>query len=203
MKKFVSESLNEWLNEQKEEAPTYGCVMLDTNMKDWKDVHIGGIDPGDVFVKPLDQSFGLEENPHMTVIYGIHEDSVDPEQIMSVIEENMEDVTVEISKISIFENGEYDVVKYDIPVTEQLLAYRKMFENNFENTQSFPDYHPHMTIAYVKPGMGKKYVSDLDEPFEVTFNKGVYSFHEKDEDGNIEIIRKEYVFKDDEEEFVL
>ena len=198
------QSFKSWLLEQEEkEAPTYGCVMLDTNMRDWEDIHISGIDPNDVFIKPLDQSFGLEENPHMTVIYGIHENEVDPEVIMEVIKENMEDVTVMISKISNFESEEYDVVKYDIPVTEQIAHYRKMFENNFENTQSFTEYHPHMTIAYVKPGTGKKYVSDLDQPFEVTFNKGVYSWHEKDDDGNVELKRKEHVFKDDEEEFVL
>ena len=200
MKKIVNESLNEWLNEQKErEEPTYGCVMLDSNMKEWDSIHLGGIDPKDVYKKPLDDSYGLEDNPHVTILYGIHEDDVTPEQMINVIEESMEEVIVMISEISIFEKEEYDVVKYDIPVTKQLLGYRKMFVNNFENTQSFP-FHPHMTIAYVKPGMGKKYVSNLDEPFEITFNKGVYSWHEKGEDGNVKMKRKEYIFKDKEDE---
>ena len=78
-----------------------------------------------------------------------------------------------------------------------------MFEDNFENTQTFPEYHPHMTLAYVKPGTGKKYVSNLDEPFEVTFTKGVYSWHEKDEDGEIIKKKKEYVFNTDDEEYKL
>ena len=194
MKKFIS--IKEWLNEQKkEEEKTYGCVMLHTEIRDWEEIHTGGIDPKDVYIKPEDDSYGLEQEPHITVIYGLHEDEIDPEIIEEVIKENMEDVTVMISKISIFENEEFDVVKYDIPVTKQLLKYRKMFEDNFENTQKFPEYHPHMTLAYVRPQQGKKYVSNLDEQFEVTFTKAVYSYHENGENKT-----KEYVFntpKDD------
>ena len=37
-----------------------------------------------------------------------------------------------------------------------------------------------MTIAYVKPGLGKKYKKILNEPFEVTFTKGIYSYHNQD-----------------------
>ena len=202
MKNFIS--ILEWVNEEERREKTFGAVMIDANMRDWEDIHTGGIDPDDVYVKPYDNSFGLEENPHITILYGIHEDEVDPDVIMSIIEENMEDVNVMISKISIFEMEEYDVVKYDIPLTKQILKYRKMFEDNFENTQDFSEYHPHMTIAYVKKNTGKKYESDLNEPFEVTFTKGVYSFHEENNEGEIETVRKEHVFNTpDEDEYVL
>jgi hypothetical protein len=30
-------------------------------------------------------------------------------------------------------------------------------------TSNFPDYHPHMTIAYLKPGTGKRYAKMLKE----------------------------------------
>ena len=194
IKEMKFTSIREWLNEQKEE-PTYGCIMMDaTKLSDWEERHLAGIDPKDVYIKPYDESFGLENNPHVTILYGIHEDEIDPEVIMETIEKDMDEVTVTITNISIFEVGEYDVVKYEVPVTEQLLKYRKLFEDNFPNTQTFPEYKPHVTIAYVKPGEGKKYVSKLDEPFEVTFNKGVYSWHE---DG--ETIKREYVFKKPED----
>lgn len=188
------QSLNEWLNEQKDEK-TYGCVMMDADMKDWEDNHISGIDPKDVYRKPYDDSFGLEDNPHVTVLYGIHEDEIDPEVIYDVIQNEMEPVTVTVDNISIFPGDEYDVVKYDIPVTDQLKQYREKFEKRYPNTQTFPEYHPHMTLAYVKPGEGQKYVKKLDEPFDVTFNKGVYSWHQ---DG--EKLRKQYVFPKPEEE---
>jgi len=187
-------TINEWEKEKSEE-PTYGCVMLDAKIPRWKEDHMEGIDPKDVYIKPYDDSHGLEDNPHVTVIYGIHEDEIAPEVIMDVIEREMEPVTVTITNISIFNNDEYDVVKYDVPVTEQLKKYRDLFERDFPNTQTYPEYHPHITLAYVKPGEGKKYVSELDEPFEVTFSKGVYSFH--DEEG--ETVRKQYVFPTDED----
>ena len=97
------QSFKSWLLEQEEkEAPTYGCVMLNTNMRDWEDIHTGGIDPNDVYIKPYDNTFGLEENPHMTIIFGIDEDEVDADVIMSVIKENMDDVEVKISKTPLF-----------------------------------------------------------------------------------------------------
>ncbi|HUT79860.1 MAG TPA: 2'-5' RNA ligase family protein [Candidatus Bathyarchaeia archaeon] len=192
MENFIS--LNEWLNEQKSE-PTYGCVMMDAKIPDWNDKHAAGIDPKDVYIKPYDESYGIEDNPHVTVIYGIHEDEIDPEIIHDVIQNEMKPVTVTIDNISMFPGEEYEVVKYDVPVTDQLKKYRERFEKNFPNTQKFPEYHPHMTLAYVKPGQGQKYVKQLEEPFEVTFDKGVYSFH--DDEG--ESVRKQHVFPKEDE----
>lgn len=194
-------SLENWINENSEvksakareidddiKEPSYGCVMMESKIKEWEDLHLSGIEEDDLYEVPNDDSYGLEETPHVTIIYGIHEDEVDPEVIAEVIEKNMEPTTVIIDEIGIFEGEEYDVVKYNVPLTEQLQKYRDIFLK-FPNTQTFPDYHPHMTIAYVKPGLGKKYAGKVD-PFEVTFTKGVYSWHEIDEDGEEERERK-------------
>ena len=188
------QSINEWLNEQKNDK-TYGCVMMDADMKDWEDNHISGIDPKDVYHKPYDDSYGLEDNPHVTVLYGIHEDEIDPEVIYDVIQNEMGPLTLNVDEIGTFEGDEYDVVKYNLPVTDELKSYREKFEKRYPNTQTFPEYHPHMTLAYVKPGCGKKYAKKLDEPFEVNFNKGVYSWHQ---DG--EQLRKQHVFPKPEDE---
>lgn len=193
------QSINEWLNEQKEDEKTYGCVMLEAKVPDWEEMHIGGIDPKDVYTKPYDDSFGLEKTPHVTVIYGIHEDEIDPEIIFDVIQKKMEPLTVTIDKIGIFETDDYDVVKYDVPVVKKLKKFRNLFLKSFPNTQTFPEYHPHVTLAYVKPGEGKKYVKKLEEPFEITFDKGVYSFHEKNKDGEIETVKKQHVFPEKDE----
>lgn len=193
MEKFIS--LNEWLNEQQEE-PKYGCVMMDANkIPDWEEKHIAGIDPNDVYIKPYDDSYGLEDNPHVTVIYGIHEDEIDPEVPFGVIQNEMQPITVTIDEIGVFETPEYDVVKYEVPVTPELQKYRDRFLKSFSNTQTYPEYKPHMTLAYVNPGAGKKYAKKLEEPFDVTFGKGVYSFHDKDG----ETILKQHVFPTEDE----
>jgi 2'-5' RNA ligase len=187
--KFVS--LDQWLNEEalraevsnsgkNDEDAKYGCVMMDANIPDWEDYHLAGIDEEDIHTKPYDDSYGLETQPHITIVYGIHEDEIDEETISNVIEENLEPLTVLIEEVDIFEGEEYDVVKYNVPVSEQLQKYRDLFLK-FPNTQKFPKYNPHMTIAYVKPGKGKKYKRKLREPFEVTFTRGVYSWHDDPE----------------------
>lgn len=181
--KFVS--IQNWLNEsKKEDEILYGCVMAEPNkIKDWEENHLSGIDEEDIYDTD-EEDYGLEEQPHITILYGIHEDEIDPSVIVDMIEQRMEPFSIQISEIDIFENDDYDVVKYNVPVTDTLKEYREMFENSFENTQTFDGYHPHMTIAYVKSGTGKKYKKKLDKPFKVRFSKGVYSYHKQDEKGN-------------------
>jgi len=186
------QSIDNWINEQKkEDAPLYGCVMMEPkSFKEWEEVHLAGIDEDDVYIKPYDESYGLEEQPHVTILYGIHEDDVHPSVVVDMIEQRFLPAAVSISEISIFEQDDYDVVKYDVPVTDQLLEYRELIETSFANTQTFPEYHPHMTIAYVKPGTGKKYVTKLKEPFEIRFSKGIYSYHKEDHEDGDDTIRK-------------
>ena len=189
------QSFISWINEQ-ENKSTYGCVMLDCKIDKWEENHLEGIDERDLYIDPGDDDYGYNEEPHVTLLYGIHEDEIDPEVIMEVIKKNMKPVTVTINEIGVFENDKYDVVKYNVPATKQLRKYREMIEN-FPYTDDYPEYNPHLTIAYVKSGEGKKYAKKLEEPFEVTFNKGVYSFHETNEDGEIEEIRKQHIFPDE------
>lgn len=184
------QSLNSWLKEEavkgkkpiyNQKRDHYGCLMMETDIDNWKEYHTAGIDKDDVYIKPHDKSYRLETQPHVTVVYGFHEDEIDEETIGSVVKQNMKPITVPVDEVDIFEGDEYDVVKYNIPVTKELQEYRDLFMK-FPNTQSFPEYKPHMTIAYVKPGTGKKYKRKLREPFNVTFTKGVYSFHNNPED---------------------
>ncbi len=197
--KFIS--FDNWLNESPHQKPLdeprYGCVMMDADIKNWVDFHLAGINEDDVYLKPYDESYGLEEQAHVTIVYGIHEEEVDPQRMADMIEHYMKPVTVTIKEIDIFPGKEYDVVKYNVPVTGQIQGYRDVFMQ-VPNTQTFPEFHPHMTIAYVKPGEGKKYKTELREPFQVTFTKGVYSWHpSKDKDPDktsrkvVNLIKKE------------
>ena len=190
MSKF--QSREQWINEQKKAGdPLYGCVMMEPKkIKDWEAVHLAGIDEDDVYIKPYDESYGLEEQPHVTILYGIHEDEVDPSVVVDMIEQKFLPAVVSISEISIFEQDGYDVVKYDVPVTDQIQEYRDLIEGSFANTQMFDEYHPHITIAYVRPGKGKKYVTTLREPFEVRFSKGVYSYHKEDHEEGDDTVRR-------------
>ena len=175
-------SFKNWLNEQKEE-PTYGCVMAEPKKIDgWEENHLAGINEEDIYEDPNDDSYGLQKDAHITILFGVHEDKIDPTVVADMIEQKMKPFTVLISEIDFFERPDagYDVVKYNVPVTKELQNYRSMFLDAFENTQTFPEYKPHITISYVKSGTGKKYKKKLNDPFKVYFNKGVYSYHKED-----------------------
>ena len=56
-------------------------------------------------------------------------------------------------------------------------------EPPFPHTNSFPDYHPHLTIGYLKSGRGKKYVKKLNGlKFQLTPEYVIYSMPNGDQD---------------------
>jgi 2'-5' RNA ligase len=75
---------------------------------------------------------------------------------------------------SLFENEQYDVLKFDVQNSALYEINAKLCE--LPHTTNFPDYHPHATIGYLKPGAGKKYVEKFkNKEYEVTPNRIVYS----------------------------
>jgi len=172
MHKFTS--FKNWLSEEKTQSKKteYGCIMLYTQIANWER-HLKLIHKEDIYDDEFND-YGLEHTPHCTVLFGINLTETEPSEVRKVME-TFKPIKVMISQFSIFTNENYDVVKYDVPVTPELRLYHELVKKTFPNTQDFPDYHPHMTIAYVLPGTGKKYAQDV-EPFPVTFNEAVYSF---------------------------
>ena len=171
-------SYNNWLMEATKETkrPDYGCVMLYATVPNW-DKHIAKIAKEDIYNNE-EKDYGLEHTPHVTVLFGIHLDETKPEDVEKLMK-LFKPVDASVDTIAIFENENYDVVKYDVPVTEQLKEYHEAVMAAFPNTQTFPEYHPHMTISYVKPGEGKKYVGKV-KPFNVKFDLAVYSMKSSD-----------------------
>mgnify|MGYP000064117304 CR=1 FL=1 len=130
----------------------YGCAMLYFNVKNWADI-ISFIDPEDVH-----EGEGLEDEPHLTLLYGFHKDEVTFDDISKHFK-GIEEIDVEIESVGIFENEKYDVVKFNVKKTEDIMDFNEKL-SKLPHTTNFPDYHPHITIGYVKPGTGKKYIKD-------------------------------------------
>jgi 2'-5' RNA ligase len=172
-------ALKAWLYEQRlleektqSKKTEYGCVMLYSDIQNWPE-HTSIIKTEDVYDDEF-KDFGVEHHPHCTLLFGIHLDETDPQTIKKFME-TFKSVEVTIDTISGFSNDTFDVVKYDIPVTPEIKKYHDELIAKFPNTQTFPDFHPHMTIAYVLPGKGKQYHKKV-KPFKVKFNTAVYSF---------------------------
>jgi len=96
---------------------------------------------------------GFEREPHITVKYGIHSD--DPAQVRHVLR-NQGPVAVSIGQTSLFETPDYDVLKLEVQGAELIDVNRRIVDT-IPNTETHPEYIPHVTIAYLKPGTGRKY----------------------------------------------
>ncbi len=63
----------------------------------------------------------------------------------------------------------FDVVVVEI-ISDDLKALHALIKENLPNEQTYEDYRPHLTLAYVKSGAGAKY-DELE--LDVTGNKVV------------------------------
>jgi 2'-5' RNA ligase len=172
MRSKIKKVLLEYTNTKKDKDPyDYGCMMIYYDMPNWQKV-LDMISDDDLYEDDTDQ-FGKEYEPHVTVLYGLHSDEVDDDELFSHIIDR-EPPTLSMSNISLFNNEKYDVIKFDVD-GDGLHDMNKILRYNFPYTNNYPDYHPHSTIAYVKPGLGSKYVKKLSKPFVLQPNKLVYS----------------------------
>lgn len=102
---------------------------------------------------------GRETDPHVTVKYGIH--TADVEKVREVLA-NEPPITVTLGKTSFFPNGESgsgDVLKVDVD-SPDLHRLNAKIADALEVTDTHPEYVPHASIAYLKPGKGKDYEGD-------------------------------------------
>jgi 2'-5' RNA ligase len=140
-------------------ANDYGCVMIYFKPNDNFTKLLEEINDEDVYTDEND-GYGLTppKEFHVTLLYGLHEDVQDKE--VEEVVKGIKSPKIEHNKTtSLFEN-EYDVLKIDIKPTG-LVKYNTLLKK-LPHTSTFPDYHPHMTLGYIKKGKGKDYVKKID-----------------------------------------
>lgn len=152
---------------------SYGCFMLDVPFVGWNKV-TSTIDHEDIY-EPEEGGFGIENKPHITILYGLHDDVIIDEIVE--LTADIEKVDYIIKGVSIFENENFDVVKFEIE-SDHLRQLRDR-AIKLPHTTTYPEYNPHMTIAYVKPGAGKKYAKAFNRPILKTSNEFMYSTSDK------------------------
>jgi len=174
----IKEDLRKKLLEKKGDSHDFACAMLFFNVSksNWNKIQ-NLIADEDIYEEEGDQSYGREDEPHVTILYGLHA-SVSDSKIEELVEE-IKPTKLTLKEISIFEgNDKYDVVKFDIiGVSKGRLSDMNAKFVKLPHTNDYPDYHPHSTIAYVKAGTGKKYIQTLSakDSIVVEANDFVYS----------------------------
>lgn len=118
---------------------------------------------------------GREEEAHITVKYGIKGNQAD--QLRALLA-NEPPITVTLGKTSIFsakKSGTDDVVKIDVDSADLHRINEKIAEA-LPTAETFPDYKPHVTLAYVRPGKGQQYAGNAAlEGQTVTLDRLVFS----------------------------
>lgn len=135
----------------------YACVMHQCKIPDWKSI-LDCIDKVDLYYNEKENISGTETDPHVTVLYGIHGDI--PMKDIEAQVEKFEPTEIKYKNISFFESEKYDVLKISVETTSNLKKSRKILMDNLKHTLTFPDYNPHLTIAYVKKGTVEKYTKN-------------------------------------------
>lgn len=164
----------------------FGCVMIFFDFPQLKSIQ-NNIDKEDIYEDPNDDNFGLENDPHCTLLFGLHKE-VTTEQVKDIINNfTFTNLTpLNISKFST--NPKYDVLKYDIGYTIKGGNYLNKINKELRklpHTSNFPDYHPHSTIGYLKPGTADKYINkfkSIDLNYDLKPKYVIYSKTDNTED---------------------
>lgn len=122
-------------------------------------------------IKPEDL-VRLEHVPHITLKYGLHTNDPQPVRAILAAEPSID---VKFGRTEVFSAGDNGgdsdvlVVKVFSPDLRRINARIKRM---LPHTETHPQYHPHVTVAYVRKGRGQKYVDRGDlEGKTHTFNE--------------------------------
>lgn len=90
---------------------------------------------------------GKETWPHVTLLYGI--DGCGTDEILQKVS-RIGQLEIEIGKADFFENETQKVLKLPVDSPE-LHSAHEYLKASLPNEQTYPDYKPHITLAYLKP----------------------------------------------------
>ncbi len=146
------------LLEKEGQSYSKDCAMLVTNSSEFKKYQ-DLIADEDLYTEG--EKYGKENEQHITILYGLLPGQYSSEQIKEILSPWVE-VGYWITGVSLFENDKFDVVKFSIESLDLDSLNEGFKKLPYEN--DFPNYVPHMTLAYVKKGLGSKYKKEFEEP---------------------------------------
>jgi hypothetical protein len=144
------------------EAHTWGCLMVDfpedlaKKVVAWAKENV----PDEAVYDNEAHDYGRENHIHTTVCYGV-DPATDPGAIQSLVYQESKPIEVTLGPISKFaadpskeKGGEkklYDVLKVEVISPDLHRLHEKAETELGLPGNTFPDYVPHLTLAYVHP----------------------------------------------------
>lgn len=133
------------------------------------------IEKNDLYIEEAkggDYHYGIETDVHITLVYGFTFDN--PKQVVELLD-GEDGGEVNIDGIEVFEKDDYDVLVIRCKSKRLGELHRKLIDGT-DTEDKYPEYKPHMTIAYFKKGKAKKYKPlaekrFLDKDIEFSFDK--------------------------------
>lgn len=138
-----------------EEPKKLGCVMLEcpANVIALVNAIQLQIDPYQL------RDDGLEDWPHVTLLYGLEGDDV---ASVEAFVKTLEPVAITMRGISTFEKENGDcVLKIDVD-SEVLHEYHSRIKEAFPVEETYPTYRPHVTICYCTKEEAAKFVREFE-----------------------------------------
>lgn len=134
-------------------AYEFSCIMLELECKGWEKLTS--------MISKEDLSEGdksLENEPHITVLYGV-EAEVKEKEITKIVKKWIRP-DILVTEVGLFENEKFDVLKFNVR-SNTLGGYWMQSKQELPYQSNFQIYEPHITLAYLKPGTGKKYLTEI------------------------------------------
>lgn len=148
----------------------YNCFMLETPFKNWDNL-LEKIDDKDVYDNEKGE-YGKEDEPHITILYGLHNE-VSFDDIKKITDKAEKPINFEVKGIDYFESEEFDVLKLNVESESLRTLNEKACGHPYTN--EYDTYNPHMTVAYLKKGKGKKYTQYFEPSLAMSSETFSYS----------------------------
>ena len=138
--------------DEAKETYDYGCVMVY-----FKCPEISKIQDAINTDHLDDKEKGIEDEHHVTLLYGIHSNEVSDDDVIDAAKGFAGSIA--LKNVSMFQN-DCDVLKFE---AENPTLHSCNFNlKQLPHTSTYPNYVPHSTIAYLKKGTGQKYVDQFN-----------------------------------------
>jgi len=131
-----------------------GVLLLEVQLSDIPEV-VDSIRKEHLSVVPFDRTLGFVKDHHITLCYGFDHE-VHEGQILEVMDKFSLPELFYFSGLELFENEEHDILICRLRPSETLNALNLELSKLLKKTPTY-NYNPHLTIAYLKKGKGKRY----------------------------------------------